>query len=133
MSVQQKLLECETALNSPVDCESHLDAKINHMLKLIVEGSNTGGDLAKAAMLLSPAGSSNITSSGIGGSQASSLNKNNSNKELNTSQVLSIESKASDANNNQLSNIDSIINSVKSFKIHAQEIEKGNDIYLFQC
>lgn len=127
MSVQQKLLECEKALNSPVDCESHLDSRINQMLKLIVDGSNNGGDLSRAAMLLTPTVSSNLTTSGASGSQTSSLNKNNSNKEFNTSQVSSIESKASDANNNQLSNIDSIINSVKNFKNQAIEIEKALD------
>ena len=127
MSVQQKLLECEKALNSPVDCENHLDSKINHMLKLIIDGSNNGGDLSKAALLLTPTVSSNLNTSG--GSQSSSLNKNNSNKEFN-SQVSSIDSKTSDANNNQLCNIVSIINSVKGFKNHAIEIEKGKFVFL---
>ena len=68
MSVQQKLLECERALNSPVDCEQHLDAKVNSMLSQIVGvcSPQSAGSLVKNISkdpLVSPQNSSNSNAS----------------------------------------------------------------------
>lgn len=125
MSVQQKLLECEKALNSPVDCERHLDTEINRMLDLIVGGSNTDVKFAN----ISSNSSSNQTSSLKNNSGTGSHLKDFA------SHVSSIESKLSDGNNNRLSsldkngmcNINSIITSVKGIKSQAIEVEKALD------
>ena len=100
MSVQQKLIECEKALNSPVDCETHLDTQINHMLGLIVTRS-------KSSMLLTPPSSVHVTTSS---SNSNSLKNNSKEVASNSieSKVASRLSDSSDVNNNKISSYESI-------------------------
>lgn len=100
MSVQQKLIECEKALNSPVDCETHLDTQINHMLGLIVTRS-------KSSMLLTPPSSTHVTTSS---SNSNSLKNNSKDVASNSieSKANSRTSESSDVNNNKISSYESI-------------------------
>lgn len=130
MSVQQKLVECEKALNSPVDCENHLDTRINRMMNLILENSNNTVDLTRNAMFYSNdqmAQASNSKNNSLKNSK-NSLHVNSDNISQNNRQNI-----GTDSNNNRiidvgnLGNIDSIIKSVKNFKDQAIVIEKALD------
>jgi len=97
MSVQQKLLECERALNSPVDCEQHLDAKVNSMLSQIVGvcSPQNNGSLVKNISkdpLMSPQSSSHPSSIDL-------KSRRSSNAAI----------MPSDANNNRVSSFESFL------------------------
>lgn len=90
MSVQQKLLECEKALNSPVDCEAHLDAKVNHMLGQIVGGCSPQSSIRNGQ---------------------SSKDSNSASSSIDSKSRRSSSVAGSDANNNRITSFDSIMSS----------------------
>ncbi len=99
MSVQQKLLECERALNSPVDCEQHLDAKVNSMLSQIVGvcSPQSTGSLVK-----------NISKDPLVSPQNSS-NSNASSMDLKSRRSSAAVVMLSDGNNNRVASFDSLV------------------------
>lgn len=109
MSVQQKLIECQNSLiHSPVDkIEIHLDIKIKNMLDAIVNHSNELLNTKQQEILITPPPSSNTSGS------ADFKDDNNNFNSIN----LSV----------NRANIESLVNSLRDFKIQAIEVEKALD------